>query len=143
MGCAWLLKRLVYLVALTAVPTSAIVTLARDWNPIAAFLNGTWPQWVTNVANVAQISGAIAALAWWLSRIVGPHSTEPGDGAAARLLRLLALLLPARDRERFVGEVLANMAGLRWRERIEEFMSVAAAMPGIAAIVRWARRRRA
>jgi hypothetical protein len=53
----------------------------------------------------------------------------------------LALLLPARDRERFLGEVIANMAGLRWRQRIGELLSVAAAAPGLAVIVRWARRR--
>jgi hypothetical protein len=53
------------------------------------------------------------------------------------------VLLPARDRERFVGEVLANMAELRWRQHVGELLSVTAAMPGIAVIVRWARRRRA
>jgi hypothetical protein len=41
-----------------------------------------------------------------------------------------------------VGEVLANMAELRGRQRVGELVSVAAAMPGIAVIVWWARRRR-
>jgi hypothetical protein len=86
---------------------------------------------------------AIALLALWLTKVVRPCGTEPGGGVAARLLRLLALLLPARDRERFVGEVLGNMAELRWRQRVEELLSMAAAMPGLAVIVRWARRRRA
>ena len=62
---------------------------------------------------------------------------------AARVLGLLALLLPPRDRERFVGEVLANMAELRWRQRVGELLSVATAVPGLAVIVRWARRERA
>ena len=62
---------------------------------------------------------------------------------AARLLGLLALLLPARDRERFVGEVLAYMAELRWRQCVGELVSVAAAVPGIAVILWWARRWRA
>ena len=80
----------------------------------------------------------------WLTRVARPHGTEAGDrGVAARLLRLLALLLPARDRERFVGEVLANMAELRWRQRVGELVSVAGVVPGLAVIVRWARRRRA
>jgi len=68
------------------------------------------------------------------------RSAEPSVGAAARLLGLLALLLPARDRERFVGEALANMAELRWRQRVGELLSVATAVPGIAVIVRGARR---
>jgi len=57
---------------------------------------------------------------------------------AARLLSLLALLLPERDRERFVREVVANMADLRWRQRLEVWLSVAAAVPGLAVILRWA-----
>jgi len=97
---------------------SAALVLARGWPHVAAFLNGAWPPWVSNVANVVQLSGPpIALLAVWLTRSARSHSTEPGAGVAARLLGLLALLLPARDRERFVGEVLANMAGLRWRQR--------------------------
>jgi hypothetical protein len=60
---------------------------------------------------------------------------------AARLLRILALLLPARDRERFVGEVMADIADLRWRHRVEEMLSVAGAVPGLAVILRRARRR--
>jgi hypothetical protein len=99
---------------------------------------------VSNVANVVQIGGVIALLALWLARAAQSRSTQPREsGVAARLLRLLALLLPARDRERFVGEVLGNMAEMRWRQRIGELLSVAAGMPGIAVIVRWARRRRA
>jgi hypothetical protein len=99
---------------------------------------------VSNVANVVQISSpAIALLALWLTRVARSRSTEPAESAAARLLRLFALLVPACDRERFVGEVLANMADLRWRQRVEELLSVAAAMSGIAVILRWARRRRA
>jgi hypothetical protein len=35
------------------------------------------------------------------------------------------------------------MADLRWRQRVRELLSVAGAVPGIAVIVRWARRRRA
>jgi hypothetical protein len=96
--------------------------------------------WVGSVANVLQIATPIAPLAVWLTKTARPHSTEPGTGPAARLLRLFALLLPARDRERFVGEVLGNMAELRWRQRVGQLVSVAAAMPGIAVIVRWARR---
>jgi hypothetical protein len=75
------------------------------------------------------------------NRAIPPH--HPDGGAAARLLGLLALLLPACDRERFVGEVLADIAGLRWRQRLDELLSVAGAVPGLAVIVRWARRRRA
>jgi len=53
-------------------------------------------------------------------------------------------LLPSRDRERFVGEVAANMADRRrWGQRLEELLSVAAAVPGLAVVLRWARRRRA
>jgi len=92
--------------------------IARRWNGVAALLNGAWPPWVSNVAKSVQIaSPAIAFLALWLTRVARAHSTEPAPGTAARLLRLLALLLPARDRERFVGEVLRNVAGLRWRQR--------------------------
>ena len=145
MGYAWLLRRLAYLAGLAAVPTSLIAVLVRDWNRVVAFLNGTWPQWVSNVANIVQIGGLIVALAWWVTRAARSRSTEPGAGlAAARLLGLLALLLPARDRERFVREVTANMADRqrRW-QRVEELLSVAAAVPGLAVILRWARRRRA
>jgi hypothetical protein len=71
----------------------------------------------------------------------------PTIGAQTRcalLLRLLALLLPARDGERFVSEVLANMADCqRWWQRLEELLSVADAVPGLAVLLRWARRRRA
>jgi hypothetical protein len=86
-----------------------------DWRRVAEFLNGGWPPWVSNVANmpVLQIGGPILALAWWLTRSACSRSPAPARGAAPRVLRLLAVLLPARDRDRFVGEVLANMAGLR------------------------------
>jgi hypothetical protein len=58
------------------------------------------------------------------------------------VLRLLSLLLPTRDRERFVGEVLANLADRqRWWQRLHELLSVAGAVPGLAVILRWARRR--
>jgi hypothetical protein len=145
MGGAWLLKRLIYLAGLVAIPTSVAVALARDWSGVSAFLNGGWPPWVNNVANVVQIgSPAIALLALWLTRVVRSRSTEPGAGLVARLLRLLALLLPARDRERFVGEVLANLADRnRWWQRLDDLLSVAGAVPGLAVILRWARRRRA
>ena len=33
-----------------------------------------------------------------------------------------------------MGEVLGNIAGLQWRQRVEEPLSVAAAMPGMAVI---------
>jgi hypothetical protein len=72
------------------------------------------------------------------------RSAEPGSGVAVRVLSLLALLLPARDRERFVGEVMANLADRhRWWQRLNEMLSVAGAVPGLAVILRWARRRRA
>jgi hypothetical protein len=73
----------------------------------------------------------IVLLALWLTKATRSRSTGPSEGSvAARLLSLLALLLPARDRERFVGEVLGNMAELRWRERVGELRSVASAVPG-------------
>jgi len=54
-----------------------------------------------------------------------------------RVLRCLAWLLPSRDRERFVGEVVANMADRRrWWQRLEELLSVAGAEPGLAVILR-------
>jgi hypothetical protein len=143
MDRAWLLRRVVYLAVLVAIPTTVVVVLARDWNRVATFLNGAWPPWVSNVANVVQIgSPMIALLAVWLTRVTRSRRTEPGVGVAARLLGPLALLLPARDRERFVGEVLADIADLRWRQRVEELLSVAAVVPGLAVILRWARRRR-
>jgi hypothetical protein len=98
---------------------------------------------VSNVANVVQIGGPIVALSWWLTPTARSRRTEPGAGVAARLLGLLALLLPTRDRERFVGEVLGNMADLRWTQRVEELLAVAAAVPGLAVILRRARGRRA
>jgi hypothetical protein len=141
MNPAWLLRRLVRIALLLAAPVSAAVALLRDWGRIAAFVNGTWPQWVSNVANVVQIGGPIIALAWWLTRA---RSTEPGAGVAARLLGLIALLLPVRDRDRFIDEVLANLADRRrWWQRVDELLSVAAAVPGLAVILRWAQRRRA
>jgi hypothetical protein len=96
---------------------------------------------VSAVANVVQIATPITLLAVWLAKVARSRSTEPGVGVAARLLGLLALLLPARDRERFVAEVLADIADLRWRQRVEELLSVAGAVPGLAVILRWARRR--
>jgi len=36
----WLVKRLIYLAVLVAVPASAAVALARDWNRVVEFLNG-------------------------------------------------------------------------------------------------------
>jgi hypothetical protein len=139
---AWLLKRLIRIAVLLVAPVSAALALAGDWDRINLFLNGAWPPWVSNVANVVQIgSPVVALLTMWLIRAARSRTTVPDEGVAARLLGLLALLLPARDRERFVGEVLANMAGLRWRQRVGELLSVAAAVPGLAVIVRWARRR--
>jgi hypothetical protein len=137
MDRAWLLKRVLRL----AVLVGAALALARDWPRVAALLNGAWPLWVSNVANVVQIGTPVALLALWLAKVARAHSTEPAVGTGARLLGLLALLMPARDRERFVGEVLANMAELRWRQRVGELLSVAAAVPGLAVIARWARRR--
>jgi hypothetical protein len=104
----WLLKRLVYLGWLVAVPMGGAVALLRDWNRVPAFLNGNWPPWVSNVVNVFQIGGPIVALAGWITRAARARRTEPGDGTAVRLLRFLALLLPARHRDRFVGEVLTK-----------------------------------
>ena len=99
---------------------------------------------MSNVANVVQIGTPIALLALRLTKVTRARRIEPGEGAAVRLLSVLALLLPARDRERFVGEVMANMARRqRWWQRVEELLSVARAVPGLAVIVRWARRRRA
>src|SRR5579859_4539759 len=101
MGCAWLLKRFVYLALLLAGPLLAVPVLVRDWSRIAAFMNGPWPQWVGNLANVVQIgSPAIAFLAVWLARAARSRRAEPGAGAAGRLLGILSLLLPVRDRER-------------------------------------------
>ena len=117
---AWLLKRLLRLAGLAAVPTSAAVALVRDWTRIAALMNGTWPPWVSNVANVVQISSpAIALLAVWLTRTARARSTEPGTGLAASLLGLLALLLPAGDRERFRGRGAGEHGGLAmaWARR--------------------------
>lgn len=85
----------------------------------------------------------MALLAVWLAKVPRSRSTEPAAGLAARLLGLLALLLPARDLGRFVGEVLADMADMRWRQRVGELLSVPAAVPGLALILRWARLRRA
>jgi hypothetical protein len=74
-------------------------------------------------------------------RTVPPHPARPWPG---RPLGLLARLLPSRDRERFVGEVQANMADRhRWWQRLDELLSMAGAVPGLAVILRWARRRRA
>jgi hypothetical protein len=45
-------------------------------------------------------------------------------------------LLPARDRDRFVGEVMANPADRqRWWQRLDELLSVAGAVPGPAVIL--------
>ena len=78
------------------------------------------------------------------TRAARSRRTAPAEGAAPHVLRLLALLLPPRDRERFVGEVVANLADSqrRW-PRVGELLSVARAVPGLAVILRWARRRRA
>jgi hypothetical protein len=145
MARVWLLKRLVYLAMLVAVPLGFAVALAHDWSRVSAFLDGAWPPWVNNVANVVQIgSPAIALVALWLAKVVRSRSAEPASGVAARLLGFLALLLPARDRERFVGEVLANVADRqRWWQRLDELLSVASAVPGLAVMLWRARRRRA
>ena len=139
----WLRKRTMYLGLLVSTPVTAMVALVLAWNRVVEFLNGGWPPWVSNVANVFQIGGPIVALAWWLTKTARSRIAPPAEGAAVRALRLLALLLPTGDRERFVGEVQANMAELpRWWQRVEELLSVAGALPGLAVIVRWARRRR-
>jgi len=68
----------------------------------------------------------------------------PHHGGQQLRLGRLAVLLPARDRERFVCKVLANLADrMRWWQCVEELLSVAAAVPGLAVVLRWARRRRA
>ena len=139
---AWLLKRFAYLAALVAVPAGVLVATVHAWNRVAAFLNGGWPPWVGNVANLLQIAGVIAAAAWALTQAA--RSRTPANGPAPRVLRLLALLLPPSDRDRFVAEVIANLADReRWWQRLDELLSVAGAVPGLAVILRWARRRRA
>lgn len=89
-----------------------------------------------NVANLLQIATAIVALAWWLGRAGRSRTTASAEGAAIRVLRLLA-------RDRFVAEVDAILAEYEPRQRITQLLSVAAAGPGLAVILRWARRRRA
>jgi hypothetical protein len=43
-----------------------------------------------------------------------------------------------------VGEVLANLADRhRWGQRLDELLSVAGLVPGLAVILPWSRRRRA
>ncbi len=144
MSRAWLLKRVVYLGVLVAMSMSAAVVLLHDWNRVVGLLNGSWPQWVTNVANVLQIARPGAALACWLSRAARSRSPAQSEGGWVRVLRCLAWTLPSRDRERFVREVMANMADRqRWWQRLQELLSVAAGLPGLAVILRWARRRRA
>ena len=140
----WLVRRLVYLGLLVTLAVGVVVALVRDWSRVVGFLNGTWPQWVSNVANVLQIVALVAGVAWWLTRAARSRSGARNESSSVRVLRLLALLLPARDRERFVREVVANMADReRWWQRLDELLSVAAAVPGLAVILRWARRRRA
>ncbi|HXM59140.1 MAG TPA: hypothetical protein VOB72_27325, partial [Candidatus Dormibacteraeota bacterium] len=46
------------------------------------------------------------------------------------------------DRDRFVREVRAILADYEPRQRLNELLSVAAAVPGLAVILQWARRRR-
>jgi len=62
MDRAWLLKRLLRLAALVAAPTSVAFVLVRGWNGVAVLLNGGWPPWVSNVANVVQIATPIFLL---------------------------------------------------------------------------------
>lgn len=108
-----------------------------SWNRLVRFLNGGWPQWVSNVADVVQIITPIVAAAWWLTRTVRSRRTECSEADSVRVLRVLALLLPARDRERFVREVMANTVECRrWWQRLRELLSVAAAVPGLAVILR-------
>jgi hypothetical protein len=50
--------------------------------------------------------------------------------------------LIAGSEEGIATNILASLAELRrWWQRVEELLSVAAAVPGLAAILRWARRR--
>jgi hypothetical protein len=76
----------------------------------------------------------------WLTKVARSRSTKAGAGVIARLLGFVALLLPVRHRERFVGEVLAILADRpRWWQRVGELLSVAGAVPGLAVILRRAR----
>ena len=61
---------------------------------------------------------------------------------AVAVCPLSVLALPPLAREHSVNEVLANMAdpAAVWL-RLEELPSVAAAVPGLAVILRWARQR--
>src|SRR5207302_2051589 len=104
MGSSWLMKRVARLAMVAAIPATVAVASVLAWNRVVEFLNGGWPLWVGNVANVLQIAGAIAALSWALTTAARSRSTTSTEGAAPRVLRCLALLLPSRDRERFVGE---------------------------------------
>lgn len=135
MKSAWLLKRAAYLAVLALAAASLVGLLALGWSGVAAILNGGWPAWVNNLASISQIALALVALvSWCVAKIRRTGIAKPGDGAAAWLLALLSLLLPGRDRERFVGEVMANLAYSRRRwERTKELLSVARAVPGIAA----------
>ena len=49
---------------------------------MAEFLNGDWPTWVSNVANVFQIVGPIIALlAWRVTRSARAGSAAHAEGA--------------------------------------------------------------
>lgn len=53
------------------------------WNWLTAALNGTWPAWVSNVANVLQVATVfVAALAWWSARSSRSRGVAQRDGSA-------------------------------------------------------------
>ena len=141
MNRAWLLRCLGRLIVTTAVPLSVAVALVHGWDRVVAFLNGGWPPLVGNVANLLQIVTPIVAVAWWLTRAARSRTATKTEGTAPRALRLLALLLPPSDRDRFVREVTSILADHEPRQRITQLLSVAAAVPGLAVILRWGRRR--
>jgi hypothetical protein len=63
--------------------------LPVDWGGRLGTGRHAWSEVVVQIG-----SPAIALLALWLARAARSRGTEPASGAAARVLRLLALLLP-------------------------------------------------
>jgi hypothetical protein len=138
-------------VTLAAAGMSAVTPLVLRLSGVATILDGILHPWVNNLATLSQIAvavvvvvGTLGALgSWCLARIKRSGLVKPAKDSSRTELVCLGQLLPSRDRERFVREAMANMADRqRWWQRVEELLSVAAAVPGLTVILGWAQRRR-
>ena len=78
MSRTWLLKRAAYLASLVLAGLTVVVVLILGRSAVAVILNGEWPVWMNNLANLSQIGLVlIGVMVWCLTK---PSPADAGSG---------------------------------------------------------------